>query len=237
VIAIPALDLRQGACVQLVGGNYAEERVRLDDPRGVARAWAQSGFERLHVVDLDAATNRGSNAPLVRDLLADRLAEVQVGGGLRSVDQVTELLDAGARYAVVGTKAFTENDWITELAAACPHEIIVACDVRDRSIVSHGWTRTLPRNVIDAVEELNTLPLAGILVTAVHREGRMEGPDYFLMEDVVEMAEFPVYAAGGIGNMGHLRSLAERGVTAAVIGMALYTGALNPYVVAVEFAQ
>jgi phosphoribosylformimino-5-aminoimidazole carboxamide ribotide isomerase len=237
MIAIPALDLRQGACVQLVGGNYAEERVRLEDPRGVARIWAHAGFARLHVVDLDAATNRGSNSALVRDLLSDRLADVQVGGGLRTTDQITDLLDAGARYAVVGTRALSESGWISDLATAHPHEIIVACDVRDRQIVSHGWTRTLPRNILDAIEELNSLPLAGVLVTAVHREGRMEGPDYFLLEDVVESAQFPVYAAGGIGNMGHLRSLADRGVAAAVIGMALYTGALNPHMVAEEFAQ
>jgi phosphoribosylformimino-5-aminoimidazole carboxamide ribotide isomerase len=162
---------------------------------------------------------------------------VQLGGGQRTTDQVTHLLHAGALYAVVRTRALSESGWIADLAGACPHEIIVACDVRDRQIVSHGWTRTLPRNILDAVEELNTLPLAGVLVTAVHREGRMEGPDYFLLEDVVEIAQFPVYAAGGIGTIGHLRSLSDRGVAAAVIGMALYTGALNPHAVAEEFAQ
>jgi len=120
---------------------------------------------------------------------------------------------------------------------AYPNEILVAADVRDRRIVTHGWTRTLPREIIDVTEELSTLPLAGILVTAVHREGRMQGADLFLMEDVVEAAEFPVYASGGIGSITDLRALADRGVAAAIVGMALYTGAIDAWHAAEEFSE
>jgi phosphoribosylformimino-5-aminoimidazole carboxamide ribotide isomerase len=102
--------------------------------------------------------------------------------------------------------------------------------------VTHGWTRTLAREIIDVTEELSALPLAGLLVTAVHREGRMQGADLFLMEDVVEAASFPVYASGGIGSVADLRALADRGVAAAVIGMALYTGAIDPWQAAEEFS-
>jgi phosphoribosylformimino-5-aminoimidazole carboxamide ribotide isomerase len=237
VIVIPAVDLREGACVQLVAGDYGEERVRLSDPVAVAREWTRYGFRRLHVVDLDAATGRGSNRDVVTELLRDTAAEVQVGGGIRSTTQVDEMIAGGARAVVVGTRAFEDSDWLSRIVTAYPNEILVAADVRDRRIVTHGWTRTLPREIIDVTEELSTLPLAGILVTAVHREGRMQGADLFLMEDVVEAAEFPVYASGGIGSITDLRALADRGVAAAIVGMALYTGAIDAWHAAEEFSE
>ncbi len=144
---------------------------------------------------------------------------------------------AGARAVVLGTRAFEDTDWLGRVANAYPNEILVAADVRDRRVVTHGWTRTLPREIIDVTEELSTLPLAGLLVTAVHREGRMHGTDLFLMEDVVEAANFPVYASGGIASVADLRALADRGVAAAVVGMALYTGAIDPWQAAEEFAE
>jgi phosphoribosylformimino-5-aminoimidazole carboxamide ribotide isomerase len=236
MIAIPAVDLREGACVQLVGGEYAQERVRLTDPVGVAREWARLGFARLHVVDLDAALGKGSNIKVVRDILREQVSEVQVGGGLRSNDAVHDILDEGARYAVVGTRALEDLDWLAELAAESPGEIIVAADVRERKVTTHGWQRTLPRDILDMVEELNAFPLAALLVTAVHREGKLQGTDLPLMEDVVEAADFPVFAAGGVGAVGDLHALQDRGVAGAVIGMALYTGAIDPRAIVDEFA-
>lgn len=237
MIAIPAVDLREGACVQLVGGSFQQERVRLDDPVEVAASWARYGFSWLHVVDLDAATGRGSNLPLVREILADATVPVQVGGGVRSTEQADELLDAGASRIVVGTRALEDEDWLAELAARHPGEIVVACDVRERRVTTRGWVRTLPLDILDAVETLNAQPLAGLLVTAVHREGRLEGADLPLMEDVAEASRFPVFAAGGVASMQDLRALEYRGVAGVVIGMALYTGALDPVVVAGEFGQ
>ena len=103
MIAIPAVDLRDSACVQLVGGSYKEERIRLDNPVEVARSWAHFGFARVHVVDLDAATGRGSNLSIVRSILSELDVPVQVGGGIRSGDMVEELLEAGATNVIVGT--------------------------------------------------------------------------------------------------------------------------------------
>lgn len=237
MMAIPAVDLREGACVQLVGGEYTQERVRLDDPVAIAREWTRYGFRRLHVVDLDAATGRGSNRDLVNELLAETPADIQVGGGVRNGTRVEELLSAGARAVVVGTRALEDADWLARIASTYPNEILVAADVRDRRIVTHGWARTLPRNIMDVTEELSALPLAGLLVTAVHREGRMEGTDLFLMEDVVEAVSFPVFASGGVGSMADLRALDDRGVAAAIIGMALYTGAIDPRQAAEEFYE
>lgn len=237
MIAIPAVDLRDGACVQLVGGSYAQERVRLDNPVEVARSWERYGFNRLHVVDLDAATGRGSNLSVVRTLLSDAGVPVQVGGGVRTTDLVEELLEAGATRVVVGTRALEESEWLAELAARHPGEIVVACDVRERKVTTRGWAHTLPLDILDVVEELNSLPLGGLLVTAVHREGQMQGTDLPLMEDVAEASNFPVFASGGVSTMQDLRALEHRGLAGAVIGMALYTGALDPVVVAGEFGE
>lgn len=237
MIAIPAVDLRDRACVQLVGGVYEAERVRLDDPPAVARGWERYGFKALHVVDLDAATGRGSNADVVKDILNDTEMRVQVGGGIRDLEMVDRILADGATSIVVGTRALEDPDWLAELVDHCPGEIVVAADVRDRRVVTRGWTRTLPRLIVDVIEELNGLPLAAVLVTAVHKEGRMEGADLFLMEDVADASEHPIIASGGIATLNDLRSLEERGIAAAVIGMALYTGALDPWQVAEEFGE
>jgi len=237
MIAIPAVDLRGGACVQLVGGSYAQEKVRLDNPLEVARSWEHHGFARLHVVDLDAATGQGSNLRLVRDLISEAGVPVQVGGGVRSSELVEELLEAGAMRVIVGTRAIEEPDWLAGLASRHPGEIIVAADVRERRVTTRGWAHTLPVDILDLVEELNAFPLGGLLVTAVHREGQLQGTDLPLMEDVAELSHVPVIASGGITTMQDLRALEHRGLAGVVIGMALYTGALDPVVVAGEFGE
>jgi phosphoribosylformimino-5-aminoimidazole carboxamide ribotide isomerase len=235
MIVIPAVDLREGACVQLVGGEYDAERVRLDDPLGVARGWAQLGFTRLHVVDLDAATGRGSNEDVVRDLVRESGMVVQAGGGVRDDERVERLLEDGAAAVVVGTRAIEDPSWLAELADRFPGEIIVAADVRERRVVTRGWARTLPRTILDVIEELNALPLAAVMVTAVHKEGQMQGTDLPLMEDVVEASAFPVYASGGVSTVHDIRALEDRGVAGTIIGMALYTGAMDGRQIAEEY--
>lgn len=236
MIVLPAVDLREGACVQLVGGAYADERVRLDDPLAAARGWARLGFRRLHVVDLDAATGKGSNAGVVENIIrhADFDA-VQVGGGVRDDDAVRRVLDLGAAAAVVGTRGLEDPGWLAEAAGQFPGALVLAADVRERRVVTRGWAHALPRLIDDVLEEIAGLPLAGVLVTAVHREGQMQGVDLALMEDVVERATVPVYASGGVGSVQDLRNLEDRGVAGAVVGMALYTGALDARAVADEF--
>ena len=236
MLAIPAIDLREGCVVQLVGGDFEKEKIRLGDPRDVARRWTGYGFQRLHVVDLDAATGRGNNRLVVRDLLADAATPVQVGGGVRTTEAIEGLISDGAAHVVIGTRGIDDPDWLREIADANPGMIVLAADVRDRRIVTHGWTRELPRNILDLIDDLTGIPLGGLLVTAVHREGQMAGTDLPLMEDVAEASEWPVFASGGISSMHDLRALDDRGLAGAVLGMALYTGALDARVVAEEFA-
>lgn len=235
--AIPAIDLRDGHCVQLVGGDYANEAVRLDEPVQVALRWVAAGFNRLHVVDLDAATGRGNNRELVRELLVRSGVPVQVGGGVRTSDAIIELLDDGADQVVVGTRGVEDPEWLEEQATDAPGRIVLAADVKGRKVVTRGWVKETSQDVLDLVRELAHIPLGGLLVTAVHAEGRMQGTDLALMEDVAELAPWPTIASGGVASLNDLRALEDRGIAAAVLGMALYTDALDPRVVAEEFAE
>ena len=238
MIVIPAVDVREGACVQLVGGSYAHEQVRLPDPIEAARRWAREGFRHLHVVDLDAATDRGSNAAVIMAVIveATRLGlEVQAGGGVRDDATVARLFEAGAERVVVGTRAAEDPDWLVRLAQRHPESIVAAADTRERRVVARGWQNTLAHDVVETVRRIGALPLAGILVTAVHKEGRLQGTDLPLMREVAAATRTPVIASGGITTIKDLRSLAGCGIAGAVIGMALYTGALDPRATVKEF--
>jgi phosphoribosylformimino-5-aminoimidazole carboxamide ribotide isomerase len=234
---IPAVDLRDGRCVQLVGGSYDREAIRFDDPVDVAGRWQRSGFPSLHVVDLDAATGRGSNRDVIRRILESSDCETQVGGGVRKTKDVDELLQAGADRVITGTRGLEDPAWLARVADANPGRVVVAVDIRDRGIVTRGWTGTHERDFRDVVPELGALPLAGLLVTAVHREGLMEGTDLPLMREVLNHSTLPVQAAGGIGTIDDLRALKDLGVSAVILGMALYTGALDPDAIIEEFPQ
>jgi phosphoribosylformimino-5-aminoimidazole carboxamide ribotide isomerase len=235
MIAIPAVDLREGACVQLVGGSFEAERIRISDPVQVAGNWAKMGFERLHLVDLDAATGRGSNREVVHRILREFPGSVQVGGGVRTDEDVKRLLDEGARFVIVGTRAIQDPAWLAECASRHPGKLIVAVDVRERRVVTHGWQQTADDHLQEVVRRLNPLPLAGILVTAVHREGQLRGTDLPLIEEVAAASHVPIYASGGISSLEDLRRLGERKVYGAILGMAIYTNTIDARALAAEF--
>jgi len=237
MIVLPAIDLREGACVQLVGGRYDDERVRHADPGAVARGFREAGFRELHVVDLDAATGRGSNAPVVRALLAEPGLRLQVGGGVRDGSAVSDLLAAGAARVVVGTRAVEDGAWLAAAAASHPDRLVVAADVRGRRITTHGWRRDGGPDVGEYLATIADLPLAGVLVTAVHREGALEGTDLGLLCPLAGTSRLRLQASGGITTMDELRELAAAGVAAAILGMALYTGAISAADIVEEYAQ
>ena len=234
---IPAIDLLDGACVQLVGGSYANERVRIADPIGVAARWADAGFKRIHVVDLDAATGRGTNRQTVKQLLAANGVSLQCGGGVRELESIEDLFAAGASKVVLGTKAIEDRDWLEKAAALYPNRLIVAADTRGRNVTTRGWSETLSLDIATFVKDLNRLPLAAILVTAIDREGRMEGSDVSLMRELVLLSRAPLQASGGVGTLADLRDLAAAGVAATIVGMALYTGALETSAIIEEFSE
>ncbi len=235
--AIPAIDLRDGHCVQLVGGDYANEAVRLNDPLRVAKRWVEAGFSRLHIVDLDAATGRGDNRELVRSIVSECGVPVQVGGGVRTDDAVASLMRDGADRVVIGTRGVEDPGWLRVQSQAAPSRLVLAADVRGRTVLTRGWAATSTRDVVELIGELAHFPLAGLLVTAVGVEGTMQGADLALMQDVVAASPWPVIASGGVGSLNDLRALEKLGVSAVVLGMALYTGALDARIVAEEFSE
>lgn len=237
MIAIPAIDLREGACVQLVGGSYEDERVRVKEPLEALVRWRSHGFRTFHVVDLDAALGKGSNVPAIARLLGHEPGlTFTVGGGVRDSARVEALLAMGASAVVVGTRAIEDTAWLAEVAERFPQRLVVAADVRGREVVTRGWTAGSARDIAQVLAALEPLPLAGLLVTAVHKEGQLQGVDLPLMEEVGRRSRHPLYASGGVTTLEDLRALGQAGAHGAVIGMALYTGALEAHAVAREFA-
>jgi phosphoribosylformimino-5-aminoimidazole carboxamide ribotide isomerase len=237
VIAIPAIDLREGSCVQLVGGSYADERVRVKEPLDALKRWRAHGFKHFHVVDLDAALGRGSNEEVIARLLNhEPELTFSVGGGVRSAARVEAVLALGATQVVVGTRAIEDTAWLREVAERFPGRVVVAADVKGREVVTRGWTAGSALDIGEVLDTLASLPLGGLLVTAVHKEGQMDGVDLPLMEEVVRRSPHPLYASGGVTTLEDLRALGRAGAHGAVIGMALYTGTLDAQQTAREFA-
>ncbi|HEX6309584.1 MAG TPA: 1-(5-phosphoribosyl)-5-[(5-phosphoribosylamino)methylideneamino] imidazole-4-carboxamide isomerase [Longimicrobiales bacterium] len=237
MIVHAAIDLRGGRVVQLVGGRTDAERVSLPDPAAVARSWIGHGFAALHVVDLDAALGTGDNNGAIDDVItAAGNVPVQVGGGVRTTDRVAALIDAGAATIVVGTRAVEDPAWLESIAFSWPGRIVIAADVRDDEIVVRGWTAGTGIAPAELLARLASLPLAGVLTTDVSREGSMAGIDIERFRRLVDAAPHPLLASGGIRDAADLADLAAAGVAGAVVGMALYTGALDAAAVAREYS-
>lgn len=238
MIAYAAIDLRGSRVVQLVGGRPDDERVSLPDPTAVALDWLACGFVALHVVDLDAALGTGDNSAAIRDVIAaGGGVPVQVGGGVRSIEVAETLFAAGAARVVVGTRAIEDAAWLDQLTVRWPGRVVVAADVRGDDVVIRGWTTGAGLAVEDLLASLSQLPLAGVLVTDVSREGSMAGVDVGRFERLVAATPLPLVAAGGIAGAEDLAALDQAGVAGAVIGMALYTGALDARAVARDYRK
>ncbi|RMH12284.1 MAG: 1-(5-phosphoribosyl)-5-[(5-phosphoribosylamino)methylideneamino] imidazole-4-carboxamide isomerase [Gemmatimonadetes bacterium] len=235
MIALPAIDLRGGRCVQLVGGRPETERVSLPDPLAVADRWWATGFRELHVVDLDAALGRGTNRAVVAALLAQWPGRVQVGGGVRDERALAELLEAGAERVVVGTRAVEDPDWLAAAAAAYPGRLVVAADVREGRVVTRGWTEAIALDAETLFTRLAPLPLAGVLVTDVDREGRAGGIDREAATRLTGACPHPLIASGGVRDMDDLDALDQAGAHGVVLGMALYTDLLDATAVAARW--
>lgn len=235
MIAVPAVDVSGGRCVQWVGGLPETERVSLPDPAAVAGRWWRKGFGTLHVVDLDAALGRGDNHAVVREVIARTGAVVQFGGGVRDRGGIERALAAGADRVIVGTRAVEDPRWLARAAGAFPGQVMVAADMRGGKVLRRGWTRDGDTAVEDFVAALDDLPLAGVLCTDVAREGRVQGGDPKRAGAVIQASPHPVWISGGICSLGELRSLGSAGAAGAVLGMALYDGTLGVEAVAREF--
>jgi phosphoribosylformimino-5-aminoimidazole carboxamide ribotide isomerase len=230
VIVVPAIDLRDGRCVRLREGRADAETVFSDDPVAMARRWAELGASRLHVVDLDGAF---AGAPQQTGLIGEIVravapVPVEVGGGLRDADAVDSVLAAGARWAVVGTRATLDPRFLEEICAAHDDGIIVAVDARGNRVAVKGWTETSDLAVVDVGRRALDAGAAALLYTDVSRDGTGLGPNVADTEALARAIDLPILASGGVASIDDLVRLAAiPGVTGTIVGRALYMGAID----------
>jgi phosphoribosylformimino-5-aminoimidazole carboxamide ribotide isomerase len=227
VLVIPALDLLGGRVVRLLKGDFSRETVYDADPVRRAREYAVAGARRLHVVDLDAARGSGDNRPLVERIVAEVSIEVQVAGGVRSLEDAERWLDAGAAAAVMGTVAVREPATLAAVAWARPGRLLAALDVRAGRPAVRGWQAVEELTVADTLALWAGTPLAGVIVTSVDRDGTMSGPDLELLREAIAASTHPVVYSGGIASIHDLRAVAGTGAAGALLGKSLLQGRID----------
>ncbi|MDP2627847.1 MAG: 1-(5-phosphoribosyl)-5-[(5-phosphoribosylamino)methylideneamino]imidazole-4-carboxamide isomerase [Candidatus Rokubacteria bacterium] len=228
-LVIPAIDLKRGRCVRLVQGRAEKETVFSEDPVATALQWQAQGAPRLHVVDLDGAwAGAPAQAAIVRAIIGALSIPVQVGGGLRDRASVEQVLEAGARWAVIGTRAALDPTFLGEICRACEERIIVSVDASDGRVAVDGWTRVLDLDAVALVRDAAAAGAAAVLYTDIARDGTQEGPNLWSTEAVAKVAGIAILASGGVSCLDDLRQLAGiPGVEGAIVGRALYSGAVD----------
>ena len=225
---VPAVDIRDGRCVRLRQGRAEDETVFGDDPVAMARRWEGEGASRLHVVDLDGAFGRPRQIGVLRAMLAGVSIPVEVGGGLRTVEDVELVLGAGARWAIVGTRAALDPAFLGEVCGRFEDRVIVGIDASDGRVAVDGWKRILDLDALALARDAAAAGAAAIVYTDIARDGMETGPNLWSTEAVARAAAIPVIASGGVGSLEDIRQLSEvPGVTGVIVGRALYTGAVD----------
>ena len=225
---IPAIDLKGGRCVRLYQGDYAQETVFSEDPIATAREWQRLGATRLHVVDLDgAADGKPRNGDLIRDMVAAVDIPIQVGGGIRRLDTIERVLDSGASRVVLGTAAVEDSELVQAACKAYPDGVVVALDARDGRVAIKGWLEATDKEAGALARRMADLGVPRFLYTDIARDGTGGGPNFDAIAAMQQAVARPVIASGGVATIEHLKRLEALGVEAAIIGRALYTGAIH----------
>jgi len=226
---IPAVDIKGGRCVRLLQGRADAETVFGDDAIAMARRWQAAGAPRLHVVDLDGAfAGRPSQTALVAELIRAVTIPVEVGGGLRELAHVEAVLEAGARWAIVGTQAALEPAFLGEVCRRFEDRIIVGVDATDGRVVVDGWTRTLDLDAMALARDAAAAGAAAVIYTDIARDGTEGGPNVWSTAAVAGAAGIPVFASGGVGSLADIQQLtAVAGLAGVIVGRALYSGAVD----------
>lgn len=224
----PAIDLRDGKCVRLHQGDYAQETVYGDDPVAQALAFAEAGAGWIHVVDLDAArTGVPENRDVVAAIAAAVPVPVQTGGGVRSVEAADALFAAGVERVVIGTAALTDPDLVRTLAR--DHRVAVGLDAKSGEVATDGWLVGSGRTVLDVARSFADVGVDAFVVTDISRDGTLAGPDIVGLSDVLGATPVDVIASGGVGSMADLDALAAvevdgRRLSGVIAGKAIYEG-------------
>lgn len=230
LVIVPSIDLRNGRVVRLRQGDYADQINYDVDPAAVARSFADAGAEWMHVVDLDGAKEgRPVQTDLIAEVVRSTILKVEVGGGIRSTEDVRRLLDVGVRRVVVGTKAIEDWPWFKALAHSPGMEgrLVLAIDAKNGRIATRGWTETTQRLATDVAREVTDWPLGALLYTDVAKDGMLLGPNLEQTRALADAGKVPVIASGGVGNLEHIRQLIRLPVWGAIVGRSLYEGMLD----------
>ncbi len=224
---IPAVDIKDGKCVQLIGGMPDSVLISLDDPVAVAQHWIDEGADMLHIIDLDGAFGKARNLKIVYKI-ARLDAFVQVGGGVRSHDDVNDLLKIGVDRVILGTVAVRDPTIVYDLTNEFGSEpIMVSIDSKKNEVLIEGWTKSIGSRPEDMGLIFQELGAGSLLFTDVDVEGRMSGARDRIIRRVVERIDIPVIAAGGIGSLKDIQAVAETGAAGVVVGSAIYTDKFN----------
>jgi phosphoribosylformimino-5-aminoimidazole carboxamide ribotide isomerase len=230
MIIIPSIDLREARVVRLQQGDYSRQLNYDVDPIETARQFATAGAKWMHIVDLDGA-KRGMpvQTTLIGRIIAGSGLSVQAGGGVRSSEDVHQLLASGASRVVVGTKALEDWEWFEELVhrADLKGKVVLALDAKDGIVATRAWTASSGRSAVEIAKSVSDWPLAGILYTDVAKDGMMSGPNYEQTRKLAEAGRVAVIASGGVGNVEHIRKLKELPIWGVIVGRSLYEGAVD----------
>jgi len=225
---IPAIDLKGGKCVRLYQGDYSKETVFSVDPVATALRWQEQGAGRLHLVDLDgAAAGEVRNTKAIEDIVKNTSLEVELGGGIRRVDVVEQLIKLGVKRVILGTVAVEQIELTKRIIKRFGEAIVVGIDARDSYVTTHGWMKISTMTVLDLSQAMAAIGARRIIYTDVKRDGTLTEPNYEVTAELVSKLKIPVVASGGISSIEHIRKLAALGVEGVIIGKALYTGDID----------
>lgn len=227
MLIIPAIDILGGRCVRLTQGRYEKPTVYAEDPLTMAQRFSSAGAKRIHVVDLDAARGSASNRDVIARMLEESKVEMQVAGGVRTEDTAKALLDSGAQGVVMATAAVRDPHLFERIAFGHPGKIIAALDIRDNKAAVGGWLDTDPVVLKALVGRWADLPLAGLILTCIDRDGTMAGPDLDTLGKVRKMSRHELQYSGGVSSLDDIRRINAAGAQAVILGKALYEGKLR----------
>ncbi|WP_016816936.1 bifunctional 1-(5-phosphoribosyl)-5-((5-phosphoribosylamino)methylideneamino)imidazole-4-carboxamide isomerase/phosphoribosylanthranilate isomerase PriA [Salinispora arenicola] len=225
---LPAVDVADGQAVRLVQGAAGSETA-YGDPLDAALAWQRDGAEWIHLVDLDAAFGRGSNADLLADVVRQLDVRVELSGGVRDDESLRAALATGATRVNIGTAALEDPPWCDRVCGEYGDRVAIGLDVRGRTLSARGWTRD-GGDLWEVLERLDRAGASRYVVTDITKDGTMRGPNLELLHEVCARTNAPVIASGGVSTLADLRALAAlepAGVEGVIAGKALYAGAFT----------
>ncbi|WP_333586723.1 1-(5-phosphoribosyl)-5-[(5-phosphoribosylamino)methylideneamino]imidazole-4-carboxamide isomerase [Phenylobacterium sp.] len=231
MILYPAIDLKDGQCVRVLHGVLDTATVFNTSPADQARQWAQAGFPWIHVVDLNGAVEgKAVNAAAVEAILEAVSVPVQLGGGIRSLADIEGWIEAGVSRVILGTLAVREPQVVVEAARRWPEQIAVSVDVRGGKVAVQGWTEDSDLDAVTVAKRFEDAGVSALIVTDIERDGALTGFNVDVFGAMADAVDIPVIAAGGLASVEdihRLRARKGRAIAGAVLGRALYTGAIN----------